>query len=71
MASALAPASAAAKVARLTTLDKLRVVDAMTAHELRALARHLIAYAPEAMDRAIAERLAVRATAARVNGGSS
>lgn len=66
MASALAPASAIDKVTGLTNLDKLRLLDAMTAHDLRALARYLVVYAPAAMDRAIAERLAVRGTAGRV-----
>jgi hypothetical protein len=71
MASALAPASTTVKLAGLTKLDKVRLLDQMTAHDLRALVRYLIVYAPAATDRAIAERLAVRGTAARVNGRSS
>lgn len=39
---------------------KHQLIDEMTPDELRAMARHCLAYAPEVLDRAIAERLRAR-----------
>lgn len=39
---------------------KHQLIDEMSPAELRAIARHCLAYAPEVLDRAIAERLRAR-----------
>lgn len=43
-----------------TRAGRHQLLDEMTPHELRAIARHCLQYAPEVTDRAIAERLRCR-----------
>ena len=49
-----------AYVASQPRAAKHQLIDEMTPDELRAIARHCLAYAPGVLDRAIAERLAAR-----------
>jgi len=52
-----------ADVAEMTRRDKHQAIDALSTNDLRALARHMACYAPDAFCRALAERLSVRAYA--------
>jgi len=62
---------AQAWVASLTRLDKHRVIESLNEHELRAFARHALEYAPQALDRALAERLIARRDGERDRFGQS
>jgi hypothetical protein len=65
-APTLAPPETTAWVTGLTRADKHALIEGMSPNALRAILRHCLDYAPEALDRAIAERLCIsEATAAR------
>jgi hypothetical protein len=62
-AATIAPPQTIRWVAGLTRADQLGLIDSLDAHALRAALRHCLQYAPDVTERAITERIAIRAAA--------